>query len=233
MQNIPRGVTTSSIPINSLQGDLQPLLFLNGFFVGRINTTEAALNQIVFSPQVTEATILFTARWSDQSFPRNPALQGQRIALVRLLNPEGYTIPSGFNAQARITLDDPVNVPPVVQNSLCRQFQPILVSNVQTFFSSVEPGFYDDNYDSLSYMVVSSNEVLMRSRGVLNGVAAFEVLPPSSILWQSSHITYCFHHRTRPARRLYNADLYCNRRYFKRSSNSFSNKPLRRTQSCR
>jgi hypothetical protein len=35
-------------------------------------------------------------------------------------------------------------------------------------------------------MVVSSNEVLMRSRGVLNGVAAFEVLPPSSILWQSS-----------------------------------------------
>ncbi len=190
-QNIPSGVTPRLVPINSLQGDLTPQLYLNGFFVGRVQTTQDALNQITFTPQVTEATIVFFARWSDQSYPRNPGLQGERVVFVSLLPGDNYTIPARFDALSRITLDDPANVLPQVQTSFCSQVQParlfdvaeipIILENRTTPLTNT---FYDDNYDSLSYSATASNQALIEQTRVSSGAILFR---PSNIpQWRTS-----------------------------------------------
>ncbi len=173
-KKLPRTETAASIPINSLQGDLEPIMLMNGFIVGRVGTTYTGVYNIAFAPNVTEASIVFTGRWSDQSFPNNPGLQGQRVATVALLPGDGYTVPprvdaSGrplFDDVSRITLDDPVNVPPTLL-PLGRQFcQMLSISGVERLLplessqldSTGLPRsfFYDDNYDQLSYSLTNS-----------------------------------------------------------------------------
>lgn len=172
-QRVPSGVTTNSLSINGLQDDLQPFLFANNLSVpvGTIGTTSQGVNQLVFNPQVQAAIIRFSARWSDQSYPRNAGIQGQRTVVVSLLPGDGYEIPSGFNALTRITLDDPANVPPVLlpagRQFLCGQLNvtnvggsppPLIAIESPNLDAAGMPNaiFYDDNYDPMSYSVNTS-----------------------------------------------------------------------------
>lgn len=192
-QRLPVGVTTSSVAINSLQGDLQPFLFLNNLNIpiATIGTTQMGINQIVFSPQVQVAIIRFTARWSDQSYPRNPGIQEQRTVVVSLLPGDGYDIPTGFNALSRITLEDPENVPPIAlpaARRLCDQlaFSTITPTAVEQRFEIESPLldstgmprslFYDDNYDPMSYSANTNNARALAVR-VENADSRFQNQP--------------------------------------------------------
>jgi Secretion system C-terminal sorting domain len=182
-QAVPMGLQRRSVAISTFHGDLEPTLFLNTargtFNLGLVNTTQTQGQKIQFLPETAEAIIEFTARWSDQSFPNNSGLQGERVVVVRLLGGEGYTLaPLPQTNTTLITLDDPANVPPILLSTGRRFCQDIPRLIGPTMASSrVEIGptlldstglpnsfFYDDNYDPLSYSLTNSNPNILTAR---------------------------------------------------------------------
>lgn len=183
-----------AIPINSLFGDLNPIFVVNGVAAGRVGTTYTQVYQVSFPPSVTEASIVCTARWSDQSFPANPGAQNPRTIFVALLRGEGYTIPPAVNAQgeptfedfARITLEDPVNIPPVMLplgNSFCQMLSVNTAQTALPLESTLLDAdglprsfFYDDNYDPITYTLSNSNSSALRAE-ILPSDTRFNGLP--------------------------------------------------------
>ncbi len=181
LQNVPREVTAAQVPINTITGDLTPFLFTQGRFVTAIGTTETGIYQFTFAPQVTEAFIIFIARWSDQTFPNNPGLQGIRTVTVALLPDDAYTIPPRFDVNgrlifndiSRITLEDPENVAPVVLplgRNLCSMLRVLggreevraLQSPLLDEATRLPQGFfYDENYDPLNFTAETGNSTAL------------------------------------------------------------------------
>ncbi|TAE21778.1 MAG: hypothetical protein EAZ92_16505 [Candidatus Kapaibacterium sp.] len=204
LQNVPRGVTAAEVPINTITGDLTPFLFTQGRFVTAIGTTETGIYQFTFAPQVTEAFIIFIARWSDQTFPNNPGLQGTRTVTVALLPDDAYTIPPRFEPNgrlifhdiSRITLEDPENVAPIAlpfANNLCptlriqggREETRVLLSPVLDAVTLLPQGFfYDENYDPLNFTAEASNTNALTA-SILPADTRFGGQPSLSLLGNS------------------------------------------------
>ncbi len=177
-QRLPVNERATAVPINSLFGDLNPIFVVNGVAAGQVGTTYTRTYQVSFPPSVTEASIVCTARWSDQSFPSNPGTQNPRTMFVALLPGEGYTIPpaSSFQDFTRITLEDPVNVSPIILpqgRNFCQRYSTLIapienfVAIESSFLDSTglpQSYFYDDNYDRLFYSVTTSNTNALTSR---------------------------------------------------------------------
>lgn len=154
------------VAINGLQGDLSPQTIVVGSLIPVNIGTNSAPNSITLSPDTLSQAITFTARWSDQSFPRNPGLQGRRTVTLRLL-PEGVGTTYDIDATAStatVTLDDPTPVAPIILNTIQNQEGVCIdvgVNELETpgFRSDGQPNtaFYDDNFNPLTYSVTSSN----------------------------------------------------------------------------
>jgi hypothetical protein len=175
-QRLPANERPTAVPINSLFGDLNPIFVVNGVAAGQVGTTYTQTYQVSFPPSVTEASIVCTARWSDQSFPSNPGRQNPRTLFVALLPGEGYIVPSSGSFQdfARITLEDPENTPPILLpqgRNFCQMLAvnaagtTIPLENTQLDAMGMSQSFfYDDNYDPLLYSLTNSNSDALTAR---------------------------------------------------------------------
>ena len=155
--------------INGIEGDLSPTVLGK-----RTQALATGSTEVGFDSGAVSRLIRFEARFSDQVYPRNPARQGLRLAVVRLL--------SGSYDSAEdsviIALTDPVSVPPRCINPLADRS--VIVSGtgaapIQETTELEMPAwkivngtsipqtiFYDDNYDPLQYAAASSDTNLVR-----------------------------------------------------------------------
>lgn len=170
--------------INGLQGDLNPSYARRSF----INTaSESQPGTIVIDSGATSSLIDFTARFSDQTYCCNPALQGPRIAILRIFplpneNPPSFQVQRGADS-AFVILTDPPNVAPVIMNRIpdlyvttpntLNPLNGALDLESPTWRSDMRPGtiFYDDNYDPLSYTVQVSDATSVNARISTNNPA--------------------------------------------------------------
>jgi hypothetical protein len=176
-------IPPAQVGINSLQGDLSPTILTDAGVRIPVNTTTTAPfvpNVVTLGPGRRQRFITFTARWSDQTLgtnaiDRNPGLQGQRLVTVVLLpDTLGTSYDLGVTI-ATVRLDDPVRLPPVIQNAQQdRRLEPgrTETTEIETagFRSDgkVNSVFYDDNYNILTYTVESSDPSLVTVSVLMN-----------------------------------------------------------------
>jgi hypothetical protein len=173
---MPQPVPTT---INGLQGDLAPLA------VGASGLSTAALGTsgtIAFESGALSQNVRFSARFSDQTYPRNPARQGVRLAVMRLLADTTlpYHVESGADS-VFVVLADPASAAPLCINPLADKLylmtgtgsntiQETLELEPPAWHTTTQSGgrpapawvFYDDNYDALQYAASSSDTTLVR-----------------------------------------------------------------------
>ncbi len=176
--------TPSPFIINGLQnGDLSPRTTPVGRSTQIVNITPQGQPNIFFLDDgVTSQLVNFTARWSDQAFPRTPGRQGLRAVIIKLLNPDNqnatiYSVDeSSGKDTALVFLVDPPPEPPVITNAI--QDKVLLRPNGSTptedrielefpqWRQDQVPGsvFYDDNYDPLTYTASSSDPTKVIAR---------------------------------------------------------------------
>ncbi|MCS6807588.1 MAG: T9SS type A sorting domain-containing protein [Candidatus Kapabacteria bacterium] len=184
---LPAGVVTTPpfptptpVAINGLQGDLSPRTRPRDLPEQSVNVTPPGQPATFFLPEgVNEQLVNFTARFSDQSWPRNPGIQGIRLAILQLLPPDAQNatiydvnrmggVDSGF-----VALLDPTPVPPVIMNAI-QDKQLLRPTGMTPTEDRIElespqwrpdnrPGFvfYDDNYDPMTYTATSSDPSLV------------------------------------------------------------------------
>ncbi len=167
---LPQPVQTA---INGAQGDLTPR---------RVGDGSAALGTsgtIMFNDGNPQLNLQFTARFSDQTYPRNPARQGVRLAVMRLLADTTlpYSVENGTDS-AFVVLADPAPAAPLCINPLPDKLYLMTGSGSNPIQETLElepptwttlagkpaPSwvFYDDNYDPLQYTATSSDTALVR-----------------------------------------------------------------------
>ncbi len=167
---LPQPVQTA---INGAQGDLAPR---------RVGDGSAALGTsgtIMFNDGNPQLNLQFTARFSDQTYPRNPARQGVRLAVVRLLADTTlpYSVENGTDS-AFVVLADPAPAAPLCINPLPDKLYLMTGSGSNPIQETLEleppawttlagkpaPSwvFYDDNYNPLQYTATSSDTALVR-----------------------------------------------------------------------
>jgi hypothetical protein len=173
---MPQPVPTT---INGLQGDVAPLA------VGASGLSTAALGTsgtIAFESGAVSQNVRFSARFSDQTYPRNPARQGVRLAVMRLLADTTlpYRVESGADS-VFVVLTDPASADPLCINPLADKLYLMTGTGSNTIQETLEleppawhtttqgggrpvPAwvFYDDNYDALQYAASSSDTTLVR-----------------------------------------------------------------------
>ena len=165
--------------INGVQGDLAPLA------LGRTPTAlTREQTRLAFDSGAVTQRIRFSARFSDQVYPRNPARQGLRLAVVRLRADSSavYTTENDStlaNDSALVVLADPSPVAPRCINPFADRQMLIASSNPVPIQETVEletpewrlvgrssvpqTVFYDDNYEPLRYAVSSSDTTLVQA----------------------------------------------------------------------
>ncbi|MCU0426414.1 MAG: hypothetical protein MUF71_12395 [Candidatus Kapabacteria bacterium] len=166
----PRPTFTS---INGLLGDLSPITTGRNQALLRTGT-----QNVEFDSGATTQRIRFSARFSDQVYPRNSARQGLRLAVVRLRSDlsSAYTVQQD---SAFVVLADPAPVPPVCVNPLPDRQVLLPVGNPAPIQETIEietpewriagntslpqTVFYDDNYEPLRYEVSSSDTTLVQA----------------------------------------------------------------------
>jgi hypothetical protein len=162
--------------INGLLGDVAPLA------VGASGLNTAALGTsgtIAFESGAVSQNVRFSARFSDQNYPRNPARQGVRLAVMRLRGDSTlpYRVESGADS-AFVVLADPASADPLCINPLADKLYLMTGTNNNPIQETLEleppawaslagkpaPAwvFYDDNYDALQYAASSSDTTLVR-----------------------------------------------------------------------
>jgi hypothetical protein len=158
------------IAINGLQGDLAPSTILRQVQM-RIDVASAIPGTFTWENGVSSQLINFQARYSDQQwYPRDPARQGLRVAILRLLSstlsPPAYRLQTGSDS-ALIVLDDPEQTSPIVTNAITDIIieKPQGRSVIQAFELETprfradnlpQAVFYDDNYDIVTFTPSSS-----------------------------------------------------------------------------
>ncbi|MBD1209903.1 MAG: T9SS type A sorting domain-containing protein [Ignavibacteria bacterium] len=187
---LPAGVVTTPafpaptpVAINGLQGDLAPNTTPAGRAQSTVNVTAPGVPATFFlDAGVSQQLVNFTARYSDQSWPRNPGIQGVRLAVLNLLPPDAlnstiYDVDrtnaadSGF-----VVLLDPAPVPPVITNAI-QDKQLLRPTGTAATEDRIElespqwradnvPGFvfYDDNYNPMTYTATSSDATIVSVR---------------------------------------------------------------------
>lgn len=179
---LPTGVVTNppfpaptAVLINGLQGDLSPTTRPEGRTQTTVNVTTTP-GTFFLDANVPAQLINFTARYSDQEWPRNPGRQGVRLAIFRLLDPDAlnstiYQVDkTGGRDSGFVALLDPTPASPVIINAI--QDKQLLRAtgttptedrielespNWRNDFSAPGFVFYDDNYDPMTYTVTSSD----------------------------------------------------------------------------
>ncbi|MBD1207153.1 MAG: T9SS type A sorting domain-containing protein [Ignavibacteria bacterium] len=170
---MPQPVPTT---INGLLGDVAPLA------VGASGLSTAALGTsgtIAFESGAVAQNVCFSARFSDQTYPRNPARQGVRLAVMWLLADTTlpYRVERGADS-AFVVLADPASADPLCINPLTDKLYLMTGTNNNPIQETLEleppawtslagkpaPAwvFYDDNYDALQYAAWSSDTTLVR-----------------------------------------------------------------------
>jgi hypothetical protein len=173
----------TTVAINGLQGDLAPVTTPAGRPQTTVNVTAPGVPATFFlDAGVSQQLVNFTARYSDQEWPRNPGLQGPRLAILKLLPPDAQNatiydvetangVDTGF-----VALLDPNPVPPVITNAI--QDKQLLrpTGNTPTedrielespqWRPDNVPGFvfYDDNYNPMTYTATSSDASVVSVR---------------------------------------------------------------------
>ncbi|MFY7998614.1 MAG: hypothetical protein ACOVSW_08440, partial [Candidatus Kapaibacteriota bacterium] len=157
--------------INGLQGDLAPRMAEAGVF------TTSTINTMTFDTGAVVRRIAFSARMSDQVYPRNAARQGLRLAVMRLLSDS--TLPYRVEADsAFVALADPVPAAPVCINPLADKSYIMSGSGTAPIVEVLEleaipwktvngqstPSwvFYDDNYEMLQYSARSTDTTIVQ-----------------------------------------------------------------------
>lgn len=163
------------VSINTLEGDLRPRTTPAGGTEQVVKIQTASdVGSISLPAGTTSQAMSFTARYSDQVYPRTPGLQGKRKATVTLLDyPDNAPSLSGPYAlgtkkTGTVTLDDPKNLAPVILNAIQdKQFTRTQndVIELETTGARADglPNtvFYDDNYDGMTYTVESSDKTVI------------------------------------------------------------------------
>lgn len=187
---LPAGVVTTPpfpaptpVAINGLQGDLSPRTRPTGRPETTVGVTPASQPGTFFLDEgVNEQLINFTARFSDQSWARNPGIQGVRLAILRLLPPDAQNatiyqvnttngVDTGY-----VALLDPAPVPPVIMNAI-QDKQLLRPTGMTPTEDRIElespawrpdnrPGFvfYDDNYNPMTYTATSADPTVVTVR---------------------------------------------------------------------
>jgi hypothetical protein len=187
---LPAGVLTTPpfpnptpVAINGLQGDLSPRTRPTGRPETTVGVTPASQPGTFFLDEgVNEQLINFTARFSDQSWARNPGIQGVRLAILRLLPPDAQNatiyqvnttngVDTGY-----VALLDPAPVPPVIMNAI-QDKQLLRPTGMTPTEDRIElespawrpdnrPGFvfYDDNYNPMTYTATSADPTVVTVR---------------------------------------------------------------------
>ena len=157
--------------INGLQGDLAPRMAEAGVF------TASTINTMTFDTGAVVRRIAFSARMSDQVYPRNAARQGLRLAVMRLLSDS--TLPYRVEADsAFVALTDPAPAAPICINPLADKSYIMSGSNTAPIVEVLEleaipwktangqptPSwvFYDDNYEPLQYSARSADTTIVQ-----------------------------------------------------------------------
>ena len=171
------------VAINGLQGDLSPSTTPAGRPQSTVNVTAPGVPGTFFlDAGVSQQLVNFTARYSDQSWARNPGIQGPRVAVLNLLPPDAQNatiydvdrtngVDSGF-----VVLLDPAAVPPVITNAI-QDKQLLRPTGTAPTEDRIElespqwrpdnvPGFvfYDDNYNPMTYTATSSDPTVVSVR---------------------------------------------------------------------
>jgi hypothetical protein len=171
------------VAINGLQGDLSPNTTPAGRAQATVNVTNPGIPATFFlDAGVSQQLVNFTARYSDQSWARNPGIQGVRAAVLNLLPPDALNstiydvertngVDSGY-----VVLLDPAPVPPVITNAI-QDKQLLRPTGTAATEDRIElespqwrpdnvPGFvfYDDNYDPMTYTAQSSDPTTVSVR---------------------------------------------------------------------
>ena len=169
------------VAINSLQGDLTPVTTPAGRPQTPVSVTTTPAT-FFLDAGVSQQLVNFTARFSDQAWPRTPGLQGPRLAVLRLLDPDALNstiyqvnktggVDSGF-----VVLLDPKSEPPIITNAI--QDKQLLrptgtnITEDRIEFESPQwrsdgrPGFvfYDDNYNPMTYTATSMQPTIVSVR---------------------------------------------------------------------
>ncbi|TAE28954.1 MAG: T9SS C-terminal target domain-containing protein [Candidatus Kapaibacterium sp.] len=197
--------TPTPVVINGLQGDLSPILRASTTTQLPLAATEPnASGTIAWASVDNERVMTFTGRWSDQAWPRNPGVQGHRVAVLRLLpspaSPPAYQIAPNQDS-AFVYLLDPALASPVIINPLpdVAMRRPQAGMPSEHFLELESPAwredgipgfvFYDDNYDPLRYTITSSDPASVSVRllplnldgGTQSSVLALSVTPQAQL----------------------------------------------------
>jgi hypothetical protein len=157
--------------INGLQGDLAPRMAEAGVF------TTSTINTMTFDTGAVVRRIAFSARMSDQVYPRNAARQGLRLAIMRLL--ADSTLPYRVESDsAFVVLADPAPAAPICINPLADKSYIMSGSGTAPIVEVLEleaipwktvngqstPSwvFYDDNYEMLQYSARSTDTTIVQ-----------------------------------------------------------------------
>ncbi len=174
----PVPVFTPALPaatpvlINGLQGDLSPIIPAGARPQQTVSVTQVP-GTFFLDAGTAAQRVNFTARWSDQAWPRTPGYQGLRAAIIALRRPDAqnatiYDLADGRDS-AFVMLLDPAPAPPVLINAIQDKILPRPRTNVATedrielespkWREDGIPGFvfYDDNYDPMTYSATSED----------------------------------------------------------------------------
>lgn len=171
------------VAINGLQGDLSPNTTPAGRPQSTVNVTAPGVPGTFFlDAGVSQQLVNFTARYSDQSWARNPGIQGPRVAVLNLLPPDAlnatiYDVDrTNGNDSGFVVLLDPAAVPPVITNAI-QDKQLLRPTGMTATEDRIElespqwradnvPGFvfYDDNYNPMTYTATSSDPTVVAVR---------------------------------------------------------------------
>lgn len=176
----PVPVFTPALPaatpvlINGLQGDLSPVIPAGTRPQQTVGVTQVP-GTFFLDAGTAAQRVNFTARWSDQAWPRTPGYQGLRAAIIALRDPDAQnaTIYSVDRTAGRdsafVFLLDPAPAPPVlinaIQDKILPRPRPTMATEDRIELESPKwredgiPGFvfYDDNYDPMTYSATSED----------------------------------------------------------------------------
>lgn len=208
---LPAGVVATpafpapvSVAINGLQGDLSPNTTPAGRPQSTVNVTAPGVPGTFFlDAGVSQQLVNFTARYSDQVWPRNPGIQGLRAVEATLLPPDAqnatiYDVETAGGVNfGYVALQDPPAVPPVITNAI-QDKQLLRPTGMTPIEDKIElespqwrpdnvPGFvfYDDNYNPMTYTATSSDAsiVSVRVRALDSTVVNGNVDPRPTLLY--------------------------------------------------